>query len=367
MKVALLAGAHSVHTVRWANGLAATGAEVHLISAHRLAGALDDTVMFHPLPVRAPWGYLAAAWSLRGVLRRIGPDILNAHYATGYGLLARLSRFRPLLLSMWGSDVYDFPQKSFFHRRFLAMNLKHANALASTSRCMARQSAETWAHAHVFITPFGIDEERFTPMRRHADARCLVLGTVKALKNKYGVDTLIEAFALAQAQLAPQSVRLEITGTGPEEGALKALAARLGVADSVIFHGAVEHERVPLMLDRLDVFAALSRLDSESFGVAILEAAAAGKPVVVSDADGPAEVTIDGSTGFVVRRNDPMAAATAIVQLARSPELMREMGEAGRRHVLTHYTWTRSVALMCEAYRKTILLHRGESEAGLTA
>ena len=367
MKVALLAGAHSVHTVRWANGLASTGAEVHLISAHRLAGALDDTVVFHPLPIRAPWGYLAAAGALRGILRDVNPDILNAHYATGYGLLARLSRFQPLLLSVWGSDVYDFPRKSCVHRQFLASNLKHASALASTSRCMARQVAETWAHAHVFITPFGVDEKRFTPRHRDLNAPCLVVGTVKALKNKYGVDTLIEAFALAQAQLAPRAVLLEITGTGPEEGALKALAARLGVADSVIFHGAVEHERIPSMLDRLDIFAALSRLDSESFGVAILEAAAAGKPVVVSDADGPAEVTIDGSTGFIVRRNDPLAAANAIVQLARSPEMMREMGEAGRRHVLTHYTWDRSVALMYEAYGKTILLYRDKSEAGLTA
>ncbi|GAA4358671.1 O-antigen biosynthesis protein WlbH [Variovorax defluvii] len=362
-----MAGAHSVHTVRWANGLASDGHEVHLISAHRLTGALDGGVAFHSLPIGAPWGYLAAAGSLRNLLRCIQPDILNAHYATGYGLLARLSRFQPLLLSMWGSDVYDFPEKSTFHRRLLASNLRQASALGSTSRCMARRAAETWPHPHIFVTPFGVDERVFLPSSRSAESGCLVIGTVKALKHKYGIDTLIEAFALALQQLKPRALRLEIAGSGPEEKSLKALAVRLGVAEMVLFHGPVEHERVPALLDRLNIFVALSRLDSESFGVAILEASAAGKAVVVSDADGPAEVTLNGSTGYVVPRNDPVAAADAIVRLARSPDLRERMGAADRQHVLTHYTWSRSLALMCEAYRETIRIHRRATATGESA
>ncbi len=73
----------------------------------------------------------------------MSPHLLHAHYATGYGLLARLSGFRPLLTSIWGTDVYDFPAISPLHRWLLRGNLAAATAIASTSQCMARQAART--------------------------------------------------------------------------------------------------------------------------------------------------------------------------------------------------------------------------------
>ena len=357
MRVCLLGAANVVHTLRWANGLAERGIDVSLVSCHVLDGELDSRVDFHALPFKAPFGYVASAIALTRLLKAIKPDVLNTHYATGYGLLARLSGFQPDLLSVWGSDVYDFPEKSWLHRWVLKGNLKAAAAIASTSRCMARKTQQTYAHGKVFITPFGIDEELFSPEQQaHTYVeRPLVLGTVKTLARKYGIDTLIEAFAIARQQLGSNiPLLLEITGGGPDLVAMQALAQRLGVADSVVFHGAVAHSRVAEMLNRLDIYLALSRLDSESFGVAILEASACEKPVVVSDADGPREVTLDGVTGFVVPRNDPAAAAAAVIKLAIDADLRRCMGEAGRAHVLAHYTWSRSVDLMLDAYRDTV-------------
>src|SRR5690606_39546541 len=90
----------------------------------------------------------------------------------------------------------------------------------------------------------------------------------------------------------------------------------------------------------LDVYVALSRQDS--FGVAILEASSCGVPVVVSDADGPAEVVADNQTGFIVPVDDPGFAAARIIDLVLNPELRAQMGALGREHVLRHYTWDRS-------------------------
>lgn len=359
MKIALLSAANSIHTVKWANGLASRGVDLHLISAHPLTDRLHPCVTLHLLPFQAPWGYLASVFALRKLLAHIKPDLLNAHYATGYGLLARLCGFKPLLLSVWGSDVYDFPAKSVLHRAFLKGNLKSATAVASTSRCMGRKTAETFAHEQIFITPFGVDEQVFAPKRLERGVPSVVIGTVKTLKDKYGIDTLIEAFALVCAQVG-NTIRLtlEITGGGPDLPKLQSLAQRLGVDEQVIFHGQLPHARVPEMLNRLDVYVALSRLDSESFGVAILEASACEKPVVVSDADGPAEVTLDGETGFIVPKNNAKAAAQAILKLVRDPALRWCMGEAGRAHVLEHYTWEKSINIMLEAYHSTIAISR---------
>jgi glycosyltransferase involved in cell wall biosynthesis len=315
-------------------------------------------VHVHILPFSKRMGYVASAYALRRLLGKIKPDILNAHYATGYGLLARLSGFKPLLLSVWGSDVYDFPELSAFHRFMLKSNLQAATAIASTSRCMARKTEETFSHRNILITPFGVDEQLFTPRISAEGQNRIVIGTVKTLMNKYGIDTLIESFAIVKRCIGDNvPLFLEITGGGPDLDDLKALAIKLGIAEYVIFHGSMPHACVPEMLRRLDIYVALSRLDSESFGVAILEAGSCQLPVVVSDADGPAEVTLDGTTGFIVPRNNPAAAAKAIFRLVCEPELCRRMGQAGRDHVLANYTWEKSVDIMMAAYDETASLH----------
>ncbi len=365
MRVALMSGANAIHTTRWANGLAAAGADVHLLSAHPLRHHLDERVHMHELPFRAPWGYLLNVPAVRRMLASIQPDLVNAHYASGYGTLARLCGFRPLLLSVWGSDVYDFPRKSSSHRRLVAANIRAADAIGSTSHCMARETMAVQTHGQVHITPFGVDERLFYPFEvpgRPKDE--LVIGTVKTLAPKYGVDTLIEAFAMAWVRLGrPNELVLEISGDGPQRSELEALALRLGVSDRVRFYGRIPHERVPEMLNRLDIYVALSR--DESFGVAILEASACAKPVLVSDADGPVEVTVDGKTGLIVARNDPGAAAEALVRLIEDPAMRARMGAAGRSHVIEHYTWDDSVRQMLAVYEAVIARHgTGTAEQG---
>lgn len=355
MRVVLLSPASAIHSVRWANGLAQAGVEVHLIGIHDSAHVLDPNVTVHRLPYSAPVGYALSAHQLKKLLRHIQPDLLNAHYATGYGLLARLSQFKPLLLSVWGSDVYDFPAHSAVHRWLLRGNLKAATAIGSTSHCMARQTARTYPHPHTFITPFGVDEVRFSPRQTSKVDDTVVIGTVKSLASRYGIDVLLRAYALVKQQLGGTvKTRLEIWGTGPDAQALQGLAHQLGISGNVVFRGWVAHDKVPEALHELDIYVALSR--AESFGVAILEACACGKPVVVSDAEGPAEVTVSGKTGLVVPKDDPKSAADAMVKLILNPSLRVAMGDAGRQHVLESYSWSDSVKTMVNAYKETINL-----------
>ena len=356
MIVILLASASCIHSTRWANGLVSRGIDVHLISAHSLALELDPRVSLHILNNSAPLGYISAIFEVQKLINEIHPDLLNAHYASGYGLLARLVGFKPTLLSVWGSDVYDFPQKSFFHRSLLRKNLKSATAIASTSVCMAQKVKETFSHEKVFITPFGVDEKLFKAMDKPVDLKdYIVLGTVKTLSAKYGIDVLIKAFAIAYGIVGSDHlIKLEISGGGPDLANLEALARDLGISKQVVFYGEVDHVDVPKMLNRLDIYCAFSRLDSESFGVAILEASACKKPVIVSDADGPAEVTLDGITGLLVPKEDIYASAKAMIHLIKDKQLRQSMGEAGREHVLEHYTWDKSLDLMINAYKQTV-------------
>jgi len=360
-RVALLGAANSIHTIRWANGLVERGIEVHVLTLHAPGRELSPQVHLHRLRCRAPLGYALAAGRVRRVLAEVQPELLNAHYASGYGLLARLSGFAPTLLSAWGSDIYQFPHKSRLHRRVVADNLRFATLVGSTSHAMARR-IEAIQPASIAITPFGIDHTQFFPCTRAEPSATapIVIGAIKALEHQYGIDTLLRAFQIVVSQLdrshpdISRRLELRIYGKGSEKQKLKKLARELQLDERVVFVGFIPHTKVPEALATLDVYVALSRQDS--FGVAILEASSCGIPVVVSDADGPAEVVADNESGFIVPVDDPGFAAARIVDLVLNPELRAQMSARGREHVLQHYTWDHSLDVMLAAYRKTLCL-----------
>ncbi|MGP9596445.1 glycosyltransferase [Psychrobacter sp. AOP29-E1-4] len=361
MRVLLLSAANNIHTIRWANGLVSKGIDVKVCSIHDIDSRNEkftDKVSVNILKSKPPQGYFLAVKELKKIMLDFKPDILNAHYATGYGTLARLSGCQPYLLSVWGSDVYDFPRKSKIHRLFLKKNLQAAVAIASTSHCMAKEVLKTLETKHVFITPFGIDHKLFTSDRKsNRDESQIIIGTVKTLEEKYGIDILIKAFSLVREMLDNPKIKLEIVGRGSQLDSLKQLAINLNIQEQVDFKGFIEHSALPMHLNNFDIYAALSRLDSESFGVAILEASASGLPVVVSDADGLKEVVVNESTGFVVSKNSVKQAAEKLLLLIQDSKLRVSMGEAARKHVINNYTWDYSLDIMIQAYQDTIELY----------
>lgn len=365
MKIALLSGASSIHTARWANGLQAAGHEVHVISQHPRTETFTPGVQVHLSPFRGTAGYFTMAPKVRRLLKQLQPDIVNAHYASGYATTARLVRYRPWVLSVWGSDVYDFPYKSPLHHWLIHTNILSADAVASTSLCMAEQVRAIAPMVEaIAITPFGVDLSAFQGSNPTSQARPgrWVIGTVKTMAERYGIDTLIEAFALllhkltnTNTQLANQ-LHLRLVGGGPQTTALQHLVQDLGIADRVEFIGQVPHAQIPQTLAGMDIYVALSR--SESFGVAILEAGAAGRPVVVSDAGGLQEVTVHGLTGIVVPREHPQAAADAMEQMLLNAELRQQMGRAAQLHVAKHYSWPACIRMMENFYERTVTAHR---------
>ena len=188
------------------------------------------------------------------LLKSINPDVLNVHYATGYGTLGAFSKRCPSLLSIWGSDVYKFPLKSFFHKYYLKFILSRYDSLASTSKCMASQIRLFEKNKDIAITPFGIDSSFFSQIKMNSRDE-LVIGTVKTLAFNYGIDVLLHAFKELLLDL-PEGlkVKLEIVGGGPDENKLKNLASSLGITDKVKFIGQIPHSKVPCYLNSFDIY-----------------------------------------------------------------------------------------------------------------
>ena len=145
MKICFFAPADSTHTIKWCSWFSAhghkvqvisltpgsiDGVQVHLLNNEITAGASD----FQKL------GYLRSVRAVRALVRRIQPDILSVHYATSYGTLAALAGVHPYTLSVWGSDIYEFPRRGLLHKALLKFSLRKADLLFSTSRAMAREA-----------------------------------------------------------------------------------------------------------------------------------------------------------------------------------------------------------------------------------
>lgn len=347
MTIALLSAASSVHTIRWANAFLQRGQRVHLITLHAPGAGLDPGVIVHRLPFLGGLGYLLNGPRLAKLLRRLVPDVVNAHYATGYGTLARWCAGIPVVLNVWGSDVYAFPDKSILHRRLLLRNLLASDHLVSTSEAMAaRIRSLTDRPLPMTVVPFGVNVDLFRPKKQVLESGPITIGTVKSLEPVYGVDLLVEAFIrLCGTEDLPQ-IRLRITGAGTQQHRLEQALRSAGLAHRAFFAGAVPHEQIPAELAELDIYVALSR--AESFGVAVIEASACGLPVVVSNVGGLPEVVDDGVTGLVVPANDVEAAVVALGKLLRSPDLRHRMGKAGRSVVKERFSWDRCVDRMVE-------------------
>jgi L-malate glycosyltransferase len=354
--VALLGPANSVHLQRWATALHERGRRVTVLTQHAHGALpLPAGVDLVALPASGMAGYFLNAWAVRRWLRRCRPDLLHAHYASGYGTTAMLAAWHPTLLSVWGSDVYEFPFQARWKGWLLRRNLRAADALASTSQAMARQVRRLVPEtADVAITPFGVDTDRFRP--EPAVPRPVVIGTVKSLAPVYGIDLLLEAFARLRSRPAGADCRLLIVGDGPQRSELEAQARRLGLVDTVRWIGAVPHAEVPAWLHQLDIYVAPSR--AESFGVAVAEAMACGVAVVVSDAGGLPEVVDAGRSGLVVPAGDVGALADALEGLVLDPPLRARLAAQARVDATQRHAWPVCVDRMIECQDAVIRQHR---------
>ncbi len=198
------------------------------------------------------------------------------------------------------------------------------------------------------VIPNGVDVARFataSPADLGPGTKLLFVGR---LHERKGFAVAVDALS----HLAPSrpDLRLVVAGDGTQRAALEGLdpAAR----DRVTMLGAVRNEDLPPISAACDVFVA-PNTGGESFGLVLLEAMAAGLPVVASDIPGFDEVVIDGLDGLLVPPGDPAALAAAVARLLDEPETAGRLAEAGRRRA-AHTDWAVVVEEVETAYRDAV-------------
>lgn len=353
--ILFLSDINSIHTQRWVKSLLANGFKIGIfsLSAKTSSWADDlDNLTFRCFGLKqelvrskkkfGKLRYFSAQNELRSFCNEFSPDIVHAHYASSYGMLAVRLKFPKTILSLWGSDVYEFPRRSILHRVILKKILRSIPVICSTSKNMVNEASK-YVTKDYHVTPFGVNTELFKPCDRVE--QILTIGTVKALEKVYGIDRLIQLFAEFLENYKKRA-RLLIYGTGAELNELKSLVVELNLEKSVEFKGFVEGEELVRAFNSLDIFVALSR--QESFGVAVLEAQACGVPVVVSDVGGLPEV-VGRETGFVISGDDVEMGVNTLMKLTEKNKRTKMSVEA-RLFVEKNYSEKVCVEKLIQVY-----------------
>ena len=182
---------------------------------------------------------------------------------------------------------------------------------------------------------------------------CAVVGFIGSFYAYEGLDLLLDALP-ALLQQRPD-VRVLLVGGGPQDDALRAQAARMGLADKVVFTGRVPHHEVQRYYDLVDVLAYprhSMRLTELVTPLKPLEAMAQGRLLVASDVGGHKELIQHRETGLLFQAGSAPALAQALVDALRSPELAARIRLAGRRFVEQHRHWKASVANYVPVYQR---------------
>ncbi|MCH8296952.1 MAG: glycosyltransferase family 4 protein [Chloroflexi bacterium] len=346
MKIAMVSpydftwpGGVTAHVTQLARALGRSGHEVQVLAPHSPSRECQDADLLVPLgrSVPLPSGGSIARVSLswwlypkvRALLQREQYDIIHLHEP--------MAPILPLCVLEFSRSV----NVGTFHASYARQHLYrvthpiikrwhqrlHGNIAVSPA---ARRYVNNTFPGDYEIIPNGIDFDRFSagvaPLPQYQDGKLNIL-FVGRLEKRKGLRYLLEAYGKLKWDLP--NIRLIVVGPGnPDKESYRIISSHN--LQDVEFVGRVSYEDLPRYYASADIFCSPAT-GAESFGIVLLEAMAAGKPVVASDIEGFRGIVTDGEQGLLVPKKDSDALAEALGTLARDPELRRRLGGQGNR------------------------------------
>ena len=357
-------GGSGVVAAEVATSLARRGHRVHVFSdapPGRLARG-GAGVTFHRVeaPAYPQLGHdlytLALASKIIDVARRDGLDVVHAHYALPHAVSAELARqvraaedpgrAPRVVTTLHGTDTTLVGIDPTFLplTRFSVMGSDAVTAPSAWLAETTRRNLDLPAGFALDVVPNFVDTERFAPARLSTPPVVVHVSNFRPLKR---LGDVVRVFARVRAA---HDVRLRLVGDGPDRAATEALARALGVAKDVDFLG--EREDLPALV--ADATAFLLPSETESFGLAALEALSSGVPVVASRVGGLPEVVRDGEDGFLHAVGDCDAMAASVARLVTEPALRARLGAAARARALSDFRTEPAVDRYEAIYRRVL-------------
>jgi glycosyltransferase involved in cell wall biosynthesis len=369
----MLGPRYVLHTRRWAEHAAKAGFRVELAGEVRPGRqAFDFTgiaerVHDAPIPRGVPLGSMEPIIWLRRLVGRVSPDLVHAHWAVSWPFWAAVARCRPLVVSVWGSDIY-FPRG--LPRLKATFAIRRADQVTGPSPALVDELMRRGAdRSRATLVDHGVDLGLFSPVgpeQREAARRRLGLkGGPWVLSFRggtpvYNLDTVIAAFSRLRRSM-PRARLLLVHGSVPlSEAASRAIAAA-DLGNAIRVEGAVEHDRMP------DYFRAatvgISVPSSDGSPISVWESMACGLPVILSDLPQLRErLEGTGAARFVAIEDG--AIAEALRELLEHPGRLQGMSRKGRRWAVENVDHLKGRERLTEVYERALQGRARPSRAG---
>jgi len=347
--------------------LAERGHTVHFISyalPTRLC-KLGERLQFHEVEMfdyplfEFPPYTLALAAKILEVASSARLDVLHMHYAIPHATAAYLARemsrperYLPFVTTLHGTDITLVGSRSSF-LEITRFSIAQSDAVTAISHYLADETCRTFGNCAVEVIPNFINAEQYS-RRENQDLRATLAPNGERLimhvSNFRPVKRITDCIH-ALARIAGRvRVRLVMCGDGPERREAEALAQQYGLADDVLFVG-----QVPNISDYLSVAdLLLMPSQTESFGLAALEAMACEVPVIATRVGGLPEVVREGETGYLVELGDIEAMAERAVEILSDPARQRRMGARGRAWAVEQFSTDRVIPQYVALYERVL-------------
>ncbi|MBU3158692.1 glycosyltransferase family 4 protein [Clostridium frigoris] len=358
VKICFLADAQSIHTRKWAEYFSGIYDEIHIISMRKTDYVYESNVYVHVLRSISEnkLSYFLLIRDIKKLVKEINPDILHSHYATSYGLYGRMCNRHPFIISVWGSDIYEFPKVNIAKKWLLKYILKGADKVCSTSNDMAEETGKYY-NKEIIITPFGVDIDKFKCYTPILSSINITIGVIKGLEKIYGIDYLIEGFSkVIQEYHGNKQLKLLIVGEGTQRIKLQALVNELDIKSNVTFTGKIDNDKVPEYINMMDIVCLPSL--SESFGVSAVEACACGRPILATNVGGLKEIIFDNYNGFVIKQKSSEDIKLKIMKIIENEVRMVQFSKNARKLVLKKYSWMNNAKIMDNLYKKLVNINK---------
>jgi teichuronic acid biosynthesis glycosyltransferase TuaC len=281
------------------------------------------------------WASPSLATALSILRRKFPFDLIHAHYAAPAGDAARrLKVSAPLIVSAHGGDVLAVADDGGAGAAAVASTLREARLVLANSRGI-EQRCRALGAKQTRVVHLGADIPAVVPSSARELSEPVLVTVANLVSRKRHID-ILEAIRV----LAPEfpALRWRLIGDGPERPMLERLAAQFGLTERLEFRGALGHQEALEEMRKGSIFV-LPSVD-EAFGVAYVEAMAAGLPVVGCQGEpGPEEIASCGPGIVLVQRRDPRALAAAIRRLLSDEQLRSRLGAQAAITAARHFSW----------------------------